>query len=98
MIRPYRTPLPTPRYLCDLNKGYNHYSVQGCKEEIDMKEKQYQCHDCGDETKIIQSYDQTSNTYGFIIQCLNCGYEAGLFDTIEDAEMVIKCNSQGCNE
>ncbi len=63
-----------------------------------MKGKQYQCHDCGDETKIIQSYDQTSNTYGFIIQCLNCGYEAGLFDTIEDAEMVIKCNSQGCNK
>ena len=63
-----------------------------------MRRKKYQCHDCGDETKIIQSHDQTSNTYSFIIQCLNCGYEAGLFDTIEDAEMVIKCNSQGCNK
>lgn len=59
----------------------------------------YTCHDCGDETKIIQSHDQTSNTYGFIIQCLNCGYEAGLFDTIEDAEFIINSNlSQGCNK
>ncbi|HHR6017829.1 TPA: hypothetical protein ACS7Z7_001474 [Providencia alcalifaciens] len=64
-----------------------------------MKGKQYQCPDCGDEIKITQSHDQTSNTYGFIIQCLNCGYEAGLFDTIEDAEFIINSNlSLGCNE
>lgn len=42
MIRPYRTFLPTPRYLCDLNKGYNHYSVQGCKQEMNMTIEQLQ--------------------------------------------------------
>ncbi|MCT6517542.1 hypothetical protein GY03_09705 [Proteus vulgaris] len=63
-----------------------------------MKGKQYQCHDCGEETKIIAG-TSAEGYHGFIIQCSHCGYEAGLFRTIKDAEFVINSNlSQGCNE
>lgn len=68
------------------------------QQEIDMTDKEYQCHDCGEETKIIAG-TSTEGAHGFIIQCPHCGYEAGLFRTIKDAEFIINSNlSQGCNE
>ncbi|MEY0290932.1 hypothetical protein AB7303_18665 [Providencia rettgeri] len=60
--------------------------------------RKYTCHDCSEETKIIAG-TSTEGVQGFIIQCPHCGYEAGLFNTIEDAEFIINSNlSQGCNE
>ncbi|ENG4187402.1 hypothetical protein ABT230_004235 [Providencia rettgeri] len=63
-----------------------------------MTDKKYKCHDCGEETKIIAG-TSIEGAHGFIVQCPHCGYEAGLFRTIKDAEFIINSNlSQGCNK
>lgn len=68
------------------------------KQEIDMTDKKYKCHDCGEETKIIAITSARGN-HGFIIRCPHCGYEEGFFRTIKVAEFIIHINlSQGCNK
>lgn len=51
----------------------------------------YKCHECGEETNIIQSDNQHGEN-GYMIRCSQCGYEAGNFETISDAELVIHAN------
>lgn len=53
----------------------------------------YKCHECGEETNIVQSDDPYGNS-GYMICCSHCGYEAGNFETVSDAELIIKINNK----